>query len=153
LEPLSRCIFILLLRHIYYSAIIEYNGNQERWESTLYNNDSKEPEKKAAEPENADLQPPCWDPCNEKISVKEQVTLSTKIEVEDIKAFCVGEPVIKPYLPFPPYIPTCKLLICQDICVKIPIKFSASLAADKRDVKCDKPCPGADSILPSPCSD
>lgn len=120
----------------------------------MYNyNDPKEPENSAPEPEKAELLPPSWDPCHEKIAVKEQVTLTTKVEVEDVKAFCVGESVIKPYLPFPPPLPTCKLLICQDICVKIPIKFTTSISADKRDVRCDKPYPGADSLPPPPCCD
>jgi len=117
-------------------------------------NDSKEPEiTDAAEPEKTELVPDYWDPCHEKISVKEQVTLSTEVEVEEIKASCVGEPVIKPYVPFPPPPPTCKLLIKQDICVKIPLKFSTSITADKKDIKCEKPWPGKDSPPPDTCSE
>jgi hypothetical protein len=119
----------------------------------LYNyDDPKESiETTDAEPEKSDLLPP-WNPCLEKLFVKEQLKLSTKVEVEDVKAFCVGDAVVRPYFPFPSPPPTCKLLITQDICVKIPVKVSASISADKRDVTCcDKPYPVAESAQPSPC--
>lgn len=122
--------------------------------NNLYNyDDSKESlETPEVEQEKSDLLPP-WNPCQEKIFVKGQLTLSTKVEVEDVKASCVGDAVVRPYFPFPPSPSTCKLLISQDICVKIPVKVSASIAADKRDVTCDKPYPAAASGQPSPCCD
>lgn|GEM_PF-786669 len=91
----------------------------------------------------AELLPPPFNPCQDKITVNQKFTVETKIEVEDIDAVCFGEAVVKPYIPFPPQPSTCKLVIAQDVKVKIPIKFTVSLDANKRDVRCDKfPCDG-----------
>lgn len=116
-----------------------YNNNFDEAKETEYT-----PEVEAAQ---ADLLPP-WNPCQDKVTVNEKFTVETKIEVENVDAFCFGDAVVKPFIPFPPHPTTCKLVICQDVKVKIPIKLTVSLDANKRDVNCDKirPCDG-----PQPC--
>ena len=91
----------------------------------------------AVEAEQAGLLPPL-NPCQDKVTVNEKFTVETRIEVENIDAFCFGDAVVKPFVPFPPYPSTCKLVICQDVKVKIPIKISTALTADRKDIACDQ---------------
>lgn len=78
---------------------------------------------------------------NARVSVP--VTVKPKVSAGDIKSFCCGEPKVTPS----PYTISCKpypdsrcsFVLTQNICIEIPIEFSADAVLSPPCIACPEP--------------
>lgn len=78
---------------------------------------------------------------NETVCVQADVTITPSVVVGTIESFCVGEPVIGACSGTP--VAECTFTVSQNICVQIPLTFSAVATALPKGIVCGAPLVGA----------
>lgn len=76
------------------------------------------------------------------VDVESQVTIVPAIDVGDIQSCCVGKPIV---LKCSDHCgcgcdDSCAYLVCQMVCVEIPIKISVSAIAALTEIECENTC-------------
>ncbi|MDD4766085.1 MAG: hypothetical protein PHF87_00680 [Desulfotomaculaceae bacterium] len=74
---------------------------------------------------------------NETVSVQADVTVIPSVAAGEIESFCVGKPVINPCPKNP-----CTFKVSQNICVQVPLTFSANATAVPAGIVCGTPAVG-----------
>lgn len=82
---------------------------------------------------------------HETVCVQADVTLTPVVTVGTVRSFCVGPPIIGPCVGPTSPSGTCTFTVSQQICVQVPLTFSASATAVPTGIVCGTPQPG-------PCS-
>jgi hypothetical protein len=85
-------------------------------------------------------QDPCPVTVHETVCVQGTVTITPNIEVGIPQSFCVGNPTIGGCVG--PLEPSCSFAIGQQICVQIPLIFSATASAVENGLVCGDPATG-----------
>ena len=87
---------------------------------------------------------------HETVCVEAQVTINPDVTVEEeIQTFCVGEPSIGGC--GEPLVSSCSFLVSQQICVQIPLTFTANASAVPTGIVCGTPAVGGCSV-PTTCT-
>ena len=81
---------------------------------------------------------------NETVCVQADVTITPSVVVGTIESFCVGEPVIGACPGTP--VAECTFTVSQNICVQIPLTFSAVAAAVPTGIVCGEPAVGGCAV-------
>lgn len=78
---------------------------------------------------------------HETVCVQAEVTITPAVTVGEIESFCVGGPIIGTC----PGTPTnsCSFTVSQNICVQVPLVFSANATAEPTGMVCGTPAVGA----------
>jgi len=78
---------------------------------------------------------------HETVCVRADVTIAPKVTVGDIKLYCIGTPVIG----MCPGMPTakCTFTVSQNLCIQVPVTFSAKAIAIPKGIICGIPAVGA----------
>lgn len=76
----------------------------------------------------------------ETVCVQANVTITPSVEVGDIQSFCVGRPRIGSCAGT--LQPSCTFTVSQDVCVQIPLTFSANATAVPAGLVCGIPTTG-----------
>lgn len=80
---------------------------------------------------------------HETVCVQADVTISPEVTVGTIETFCVGGPVIGKCPGTPSPSNSCTFTVSQNICVQVPLVFSASATATPSGIVCGTPLVGA----------
>lgn len=78
---------------------------------------------------------------NETVCVQAEVTITPSVVVGTIESFCVGEPMIGPCPGTPAE--ECTFTVSQNICVQVPLTFSAMATVEPKGIVCGTPAVGA----------
>ena len=81
----------------------------------------------------------CEDVVHENACIQATVTLAPKVDVGDIQTFCINNPVIRPCSATTPTTRLCRFMVSQEICVQIPLTFSADVEAVPSGISCGAP--------------
>lgn len=104
-------------------------------------------EKEQVEPILQSLPIDCSAITHETVCVQAQVTITPEVFVGDIQSFCVNNPVIGSCSGLKSPKDACSFIVSQNICVQIPLTFSASATARLAGIVC-----GIPSVGPCPSS-
>jgi len=79
---------------------------------------------------------------HETVSVQAEVTITPKVVVGEVTSYCVGNPIIGtcPLDPCPAE--KCTFSVSQNICVQVPMTFSAKAEAREAGIVCSTPTAG-----------
>ncbi|WP_242966707.1 hypothetical protein [Desulfosporosinus sp. FKA] len=75
---------------------------------------------------------------HETVCVQADVTITPSVVVGDVESFCVGDPIIGACPGTPSPTGTCTFTVSQNICVEIPLTFSAGATAVPSGIVCGK---------------
>ncbi len=81
----------------------------------------------------------CEDVVHENACIQATVTLAPKVEVGEIQTLCINNPVIRPCHGTPSATRYCRFIVSQEVCVQIPLKFSADVEAVPSGISCGAP--------------
>jgi|GEM_PF-1171957 hypothetical protein len=81
----------------------------------------------------------CPTTVHETVCVQAGVTITPNVDVGDIESFCVGDPMIGRCPGTPSTTRTCTFIVSQNICVQIPLMFSATATAVPIGIVCGTP--------------
>jgi hypothetical protein len=79
---------------------------------------------------------------HETVCVQARVTIVPIVTVGEIQSFCVGGPVIGACPGTPSPTNTCTFSVSQNICVVVPLFFSAGATAEPTGIVCGEPAAG-----------
>lgn len=86
---------------------------------------------------------------HETVCVQAQVTITPRVVVGKVESFCIGNPLIGRCPGTPSPTGTCTFNVSQNICIQVPITFSANAEATPSGIVCGTPatgpCPGTTS--------
>jgi hypothetical protein len=77
---------------------------------------------------------------HETVCVQAEVTITPDVTVGEIESFCVGGPVIGACPGTP--VDKCSFVVSQNICVQVPLNFSALATVDHSAIVCATPSTG-----------
>lgn len=80
---------------------------------------------------------------HETVCVQAQVTINPLVTVGTIESICVGGPVIGTCPGTPSLTNSCTFTVSQNICVQVPLTFSATATAEPTGIVCGTPAIGA----------
>jgi len=78
----------------------------------------------------------CKQVIKEKATIRALVVLTPVVELGEVKSKCIGEPYPTPCKDEPNLAKKCRFIVNQDICVQIPISFTADVSADLNSISC-----------------
>ncbi len=81
----------------------------------------------------------CEDVVHETASIQATVTVAPKVDVGDIQTLCINNPVIRPCSGAPSPTRCCRFMVSQDVCIQIPLTFSADVEAVPSGISCGAP--------------
>lgn len=88
----------------------------------------------------------CPTTVHETVCVQAEVTITPNVVVGKVQSFCVGNPIIGRCPGTPSTTGTCTFNVSQNICVQVPLTFSATAEARPDGIVCGTPatgpCPG-----------
>jgi hypothetical protein len=79
---------------------------------------------------------------HETVCVAAEVTIDPVITVGEIESFCVGGPIIGACPGTPSPTDSCTFVVSQNICVQVPLVFSATATAEPTGIVCGTPTIG-----------
>lgn len=86
---------------------------------------------------------------HETVCVQARVTISPFVDVGEVQSFCVGPPMMGACPGEPSPTGSCVIDVSQNVCVEIPLSFSAGAQAVPAGIVCGTPtagnCPAAES--------
>ena len=82
----------------------------------------------------------CPTTVHDNVCIGAEVTITPRVEVGDIRSFCLGEPFIGTCEGTPAR--SCSFGVSQRVCVQIPLTFFADAAAVPTGIVCDDAQPG-----------
>jgi hypothetical protein len=88
----------------------------------------------------------CPSTVHETVCVQAEVSIAPMVTVGTIETFCVGGPVIGACPGTVSPTETCTFTVSQNICVQIPLAFSATAAAVPTGIVCGTPAVGACNV-------
>ncbi len=96
----------------------------------------------SAESVNAQQHTECPSIVHETVCVQALVTITPNVVVGEIQSFCVGGPVIGACPGTPSPEGECNFTVSQNICVQVPLAFSANATATPTGIVCGTPAVG-----------
>lgn len=93
-------------------------------------------------PAQADQIAQCPATVHEIVCVQADVTITPSVVVGDVESFCVGGPIIGKCPDTPSPTGTCVFTVSQNICVEVPLTFSAGATAVPSGIICRNPITG-----------
>ena len=89
----------------------------------------------------------CQTIIHNSVCVEAQITITPQVTVGEIQSYCLGNPIIGgcPNIP----IPRCSFRISQNICIQVPLTFSANASAAPPGIVCAEPGIGECVLTPA----
>ena len=79
---------------------------------------------------------------HETVCIQADVSITPAVTVGEILSFCVGGPVIGACPGTPSPTDSCTFTVSQNICVQVPLTFSAAATAEPTGIICGTPAVG-----------
>lgn len=79
---------------------------------------------------------------HETVCIQAEVAITPLVTVGDIESFCVGGPIIGSCPGTPSPTDSCTFTVSQNICVQVPLTFSADATAMPTGIICGTPAVG-----------